>query len=196
MTCKSTLLNVLLIIFLSFLYSSIFADVIINIVDVDRKIMRVTYRLSYDEPGSTASIFPSSGYSFASGPIEVIEVIEKNTAQKLVYKIMPAPKANTLQAVKFYFPNPIPKGGNYIVEITVEAQTNNITKDEQGRYVFTYETSHNNAFFILPKGHAIVFCNYPVLVYEREGRTVVQVMKEKGRKELMIKTRAFKMENE
>jgi|GEM_PF-1752622 len=196
MTCKSTLVNVLLVIFLSFLYSSIFADVIITIVDVDKKIMRVTYNLLFDQPGLTEFIFPSSGYEFASGPIKVIEVIEKNTEQKLEYEIIPAPEANTLQAVKFYFPNPIPKGGNYRVEITVEAQTNNITKDKQGRYVFTYTTSHDNAFFILPKGHAIVFCNYPVLVYERVGRTVVQVIKGRGQKELMIKTRAFKMENE
>ena len=87
------------------------------------------------------------------------------------------------------YPNPVPKGGNYKLDVTIEAETEWISKDSKGKHVFTYKTGHV-AFFVLPKGHAVVYSNYPVLVYERRGNTVLQV-KESGTKELIFKTMAF-----
>ena len=179
-----------LVFLLGFIPNVTEADVTIRIVDLQSKIMRVTYTWIADVAGETYGIFPGgNGYEFASGPIKVISVIEKNTEQELDYEVVTAPKGGG-QSIKVIYPNPVPKGGNFKIEVTVEAKTNDISRDSKGRYVFTYRTAHV-AFFVLPEGHAIVYSNYPVLVYERKGRTVVQV-KETGMKKLIFKTRAFR----
>lgn len=166
-----------------------FADVTIRVTDLESKTMRVTYTWIADKAGSIKGIYPGgAGYGFASSPIRVVSVTEKNTEQDLDYQVVPAPQGGG-QSVRVIYPNPVPKGGNFRLQITVEAKTNDISRDSEGRYQFKYETGHI-AFFVLPEGHAIVYSNYPVLVYERKGRTVVQV-KESGRKDLIFKTRAF-----
>jgi hypothetical protein len=165
----------------------VFADVTIRVTDLPNRIMRVTYLWIYNKAGDTQ--FTTGGLNFAKSPLKIVNVIEKNTEQKLHAEVVAAEKVPNSQAVRITFPNPVPKGGNYKIEVTVEAETDGIRRDANGRYAFTYETAHT-AFFVLPKGHAIVYSNYPVLVYERKGNTVLQV-KESGKKKLIFKTRAF-----
>ncbi|WP_282016683.1 hypothetical protein [Marinifilum flexuosum] len=164
----------------------LFADVTIRIIDATKKIMRVTYTYTDSDAGANTLVFPTDGFPFANSPLKVISVIEKNTEQDLEYQVV---ERRNGQSVKVYYTSPIPNGGNYTIEITAEAKTDNISVDSQGRFVFTYETG-SKAFFVLPQGHAVVYSNYPVLIYERKGSTVCHV-RESGRKKLMFKTRAF-----
>jgi len=185
----------LLIIAISMLMVVGFADVTISVPDLDQKIMRVTYTIVDKDAGDTGLVFPNDGYDFAAGDIKVISVTELNTEQELEYKIVRAPKNESKQAVDITYPNPVPKGGSFKIQVTVEAPSKYISKDSKGRYVFSYSTSHPNLFFVLPKGHAIVYANYPVLVYEKKGHTVVQVhfgnsYSDKVQK-VIFKTRAF-----
>ncbi|BBO86148.1 hypothetical protein DSCO28_67140 [Desulfosarcina ovata subsp. sediminis] len=175
------------IILLVFLTNHALADVTIRVTNLPNRIMRVTYLWIYDKAGDTQ--FTTAGLLFAKSPLKIVNVIEKNTEQELHAEVVSADKQPNAQAVRVTFPNPVPKGGNYKIEITVEAETDGISRDANGRYSFTYETGHI-AFFVLPKGHAVVYSNYPVLVYERKGNTVLQV-KESGKKKLIFKTRAF-----
>lgn len=167
--------------------SSAYADVTIQIPNLGNKMMRVTYLFVETQSGSKE--MTTAALPFAKSPMKIVDAIEKNTDQELRAEVVPSKENPNLQAIRVIFPNPIPQGGNYKVELTVEAQTENISVDPEGRYVFTYSTGHE-AFFVLPKGHAVVYSNYPVLVYERKGNTVLQV-KEGGTKELIFKTRAF-----
>jgi hypothetical protein len=179
-------ISLMIVLFLTVL-SSAHADVTIQIPDLGNKMMRVTYLFVQTESGSKE--MTTAALLFAKSPMKIIDAIEKNTDQELRSEVVPSKENPNLQAIRVIFPNPIPQGGNYKVEVTVEARTENISVDSEGRYVFTYSTGHE-AFFVLPKGHAVVYSNYPVLVYERKGNTVLQV-KEGGTKELIFKTRAF-----
>ena len=165
------------------------ADVTIEVTDLEKKIMRVSYSITDNSAGNRSWTWPDNGLTYANSPLQNVSVIEKNTEQELDFTVVNAPRSNTHQALKIEYPNPIPKGGNYKLEVTAEATTEGITVDAKGRYVFRYSTGHI-AFFVLPKGHAIVYSNYPILVYEKKGRTVVQV-KDPGTKDLLFKTRAF-----
>jgi hypothetical protein len=136
-----------------------FADVTIRITDLPNRIMRVTYLWIYNKAGDTQ--FTTAGLKFAKSSLKIVNVIEKNTEQELQAEIIAAKQEPNAQAVRVTFPNPVPKGGNYKIEVTVEAQTDGISRDANGRYAFTYETIHT-AFFVLPKGHAVVYSNYPV----------------------------------
>ncbi len=164
--------------------TGVYADVTIRVTDTNKRIMRVTYLWTDSKAGATK--FEAGPLLFASTPIKVISVIEKNTEQDLEAKIF---QKDGKQWLLVEYPNPVPKGGNYKLDVTIEAETEWISKDSKGKHVFTYKTGHV-AFFVLPKGHAVVYSNYPVLVYERRGNTVLQV-KESGTKELIFKTMAF-----
>ncbi len=178
---------VLTLIFLVFIKISAFADVTIRVIDVKQKIMRVTYTWNCCIPGESSGVLPNLGYTFTKYPIKVISVIEKNTDQNIEFNIVS--KRNG-QALELFYPNPIPKGGSYTIEVIIEAKTDNIKIDSEGRYVFNYETTHE-AFFVLPEGHALVYANYPVLIYERKNSTACHI-NGTGKKNLIFKTRAYK----
>ena len=176
-----------------------FADVVIRVPDLDKRILRVTYTVAFDEPGSTETVFPNEGFDFATGELKVIKVAEEETGAELLYKIVTSPNDTNLKYLKIYFLKPIPQPKGlfndekevYKVKLTVEAVSDKITKDKDGRYVFLYTTSQENSYFVLPQGHVLVYCNYPVLVNEDAGQIFVQV-KQTGKKNLIFKTRALK----
>lgn len=164
--------KIALIIALCFLAVNIsFADVTIEITNLNQKIMRITYVLEETTERADDTTLPSNGFEFASGSIKVISVMELNTDQKLKYEIV---KINNKQSVKIYYPDPLPKGGNYKIECIVEAKSGNIKKTADGLYEFTYTTGHD-AYFILPGGHSVVYTNLPILLYDKDGRIVVLV---------------------
>ena len=162
-------------------------DLTIKVVDVDKKIIQVTYTWTMAYGGTTSAILPDHGCDFTTYPIKVISVYEKNTDQKLEYSIVDNVKG---QSLDIKYPSPIPIGGSYTMIVTIEAKTDNITIDSEGRYVFKYETSQN-PYFILPKGHFLVYSNYPVIMFERNGTTVCHV-KKNGRDVVIFKTKVPK----
>lgn len=148
-----------------------FADVTVEVTNLSRSMMRVTYVLEETLENAKDTTLPSNGFDFATGAIKVISVKELNTGQSLKYEII---KRNNLEAVKIYYPNPLPKGGNYKVECIVEAESDYIKKTADGLYEFTYTTGHD-AYFILPKDHAVVYSNLPIILYDKDGQIVVLV---------------------
>lgn len=188
------------VIFLISLVNIATADITISVQDLDKKILRVTYTIAFDKPGATDAIFPEQGFDFATGKLNVLKVTDFETGTELLHEIVTLPNDTNLKSLKIYFLKPIPepKGRGrhyeqevYKVKLTVEAETDKITKDKEGRYVFLFTTAHENSYFILPQGHVLVYCNYPVLVNEEEGQTFIQV-KQTGKKNLIFKTRVLK----
>ena len=165
-----------------------FADVTIEIMNLSQKTMRVTYILEETLENSKDTTLPSNGFEFASGSIKVISVRELNTEQPLKYEIV---KKNNLEAVKIYYPNPLPKGGNYRIECIVEAQSAFINKTADGLYEFSYFTG-NDAYFILPKDHAVVYSNLPIILYDKNGQIVVLVKEDEYfPHKIVLKTKSY-----
>ncbi len=181
------------------------AKVTIEVLDPAEWKYLVTYELKATEAHSTEYLFPSvPGFKSKSKVLEVLSITEKNTDQEFEYEIIPskdkdgAPIEGFFQ-VKAIFINPIPQGGHYILEYKVILYNEeDCFIDKDGRWRFQYETAHD-AFFVLPKGHAVVYSNFPVLIYEKRGRTVLQnkvqtdsKSKKKVRRKLIFKTHVLK----
>jgi hypothetical protein len=162
------------------------ADVRIQVANLKEKIMRVTYTWIFTTEGATQWVV-QVGEGFADGPLTVLSLKDKKTGENLRFKVVQyGGSAYRNQAVRMYFPNPIPKGGSYEVELTAEAVTKNITKDKKGLYVFRFDTAQA-ASFVLPEGHVLQYSNYTVKIQEQEGNRVLQV-KQLGEKSLIFKT--------
>ena len=181
------------------------AKVIIEVLDPAEWKYLVTYELKASKAHSTEHLFPSGlGLKSKSKILEVVSITEKNTDQEFEYEIIPgkdkdgAPVEGRYK-VKAIFINPIPQGGHYILEYRVILYNEeDCFIDKDGRWLFQYETTHD-AFFVLPKGHAVVYSNFPVLIYEKRGRTVLQnkvqidsKSKKKLKRKLIFKTYVLK----
>lgn len=154
-----------------------YASVTITVDDLSSGIMRVTYVYTMNNSGQTSDVYGASdGFSFASGPISVISVIDSKADIELEYELIEA--ENGGEALKVYYMNPGSREKTHEIKITMEASTDDIYKDDEDRWVVKYVTAHI-AFFIIPEDHAIVYCNFPILIYEKSGRTVVRIDHEK-----------------
>jgi len=169
------------------------AQVTIEPIDVDSGLLRVTYLVDHNEVGATSFVFPSNGYLFTNQPLSVIGVHEKNTQQELRHEVVPAaspgPGHAEAKSVRCLYTDPVPAGLGYKVEITIEARTDDISVEPDGRWVCSYETGWQTLNFVVPYGHALVYCNFPVLLSEVEGRTVARAQKSSEQQEVVFKTR-------
>jgi len=166
------------------------ADVGLKVTDLDSCILEVTYTFNANAGPSDETrefIFPDSGFVFATGPISVKNVFETETGKELAWEVIAAPKNPTFQSVKVFYSHLLSVSGTPTTLI-VEAKSANIFKDAEGRYVFKYKTSHRMTFEV-PDGHRLVYTNYPVTLYERDGHTYAEVASTE-RKNVIFKTRA------
>jgi uncharacterized phage protein gp47/JayE len=174
--------------------SSAFADVGIQIIDLEERKMLVTYLWNEERPGVTRAVYPEEGYLFASSPIEIVSAVERNSSRELKTAIVAPPNPQktdpALQSVLVYFASPVPQKASFLVEVSVQAKTDNISRDPDGNYIINYYTRHT-AFFKLPPGHEIIYCNYPLLIYQIGGSTIVRVNESATPKKLIFKIRSY-----
>lgn len=164
---------VYLLLFATFYNLAIADKITIEISNLEEKTMMVTYTRTAKKAGLNEYVYPTKGYPFTD-ELEVINVFENNTQQDLDYEIIQVRNSSARQTLKMLFSSPIPDGGSYEITTTVEGTSDNIVKELDGSYTFHYTTVHT-AYFILPEGYAITYANYPILTYEKDGRTVVEV---------------------
>ncbi|HHG74893.1 MAG TPA: hypothetical protein ENK22_07585 [Persephonella sp.] len=171
----------------------------IEILDLKTNLLRITETFYFSEPDKLKARFCSVSFSMLEDPVKVVSIIEKNTEQELDYDLIPKAGRNgkywTCDKLRslmlnIEFPNPVPHGGYYSVEVVLEGNSTNkyIYIDKKGRYVFKIP-ARGEIFFILPPNHTIVFSNYPVLIYEKKGRTVLHIENIKKTQTLIFKTR-------
>ena len=173
------------------------AEVTIRVPDADSTTMAVTYTVVAAAARSQIGIgeshketreyvFPTEGFEFASGPIIVSGVSESSSGKELAWEVVPAPGNASSEAIKIFYPHPLTLQGTKTT-FTVEARSRNVSKEDDGRFVFKYETSHKTTFEV-PEGHRLVYTNYPVTLYERDGLTYAEATGTE-RKSLLFKTR-------
>jgi hypothetical protein len=184
---SSFLLNALIV---SFSY----ADVGIQVIDLQEKQMLVTYLWKEDRAGITQAVFPDEGYFFANGPIEILSTVERNSDKKLQATVVP-PKVQleaypNRQSVLVHYPAPVPQNKFFLIEVSVKAKTDYISIDPDGNYVIEYKTTHT-VFFKVPSGHEIINCNYPLFIYQINNSTVARVNKSTSPKQLFFKIRPY-----
>jgi hypothetical protein len=173
------------------------AEVMIQVPDVDSATMRVTYTVTAAAGRSGTFggarketreyVFPTEGFSFASGPVTVGAVTESSSGKELAWEVVTAPGNASSEAIKIFYPHLLTRQGTKTT-FSVEARSRNVSKEDDGRFVFKYETSHKTTFEV-PKGHRLVYTNYPVTLYEKDGLTYAEATSTE-RKSLLFKTRA------
>ena len=152
----------------------------------------VTYDVNVTKAESTEYVFPNHGLISDDKKIDVVSVRETNANQKLEHEILPGIDSEKKPVpgryrVKAKFINPLPEKSVYTLEYKVILYNkNDCYVDEDGRWVFRYSTGHD-AFFVLPKNHVVVFADFPVVIFEQQGRTVL-VQKLPERRTFVIKT--------
>jgi hypothetical protein len=115
------------------------------------------------------------GYSKALiQSLEILEVRELDTDQELRFNyVVPknSPEEKTLRDVVWYYPNPIPSGGRVRVQIRGHMVAPRVYRSEPDKVEINYE-SREGTFVIIPLGYALTYANNPVIVYEKNARTV------------------------
>lgn len=156
---------------------SALARVTIEVLDPVAGKFRVTYEVPYTRPGSTESVFPPDGFQ-SERKLEVESVRERSTDQTLEFEVVDhegarGPVANTYQ-VKARFRNPIAEGGMYLIEYRlILYRKTDCRLDKNGRWTIRYTTARD-ALFVVPRHHRVVYCNHPVLIYEKKESTVLE----------------------
>jgi hypothetical protein len=153
------------------------ANVTIEVLEPQKGKFLVTYEIYSEKPNSSGQTI--SGLSSIENPPEVLSVIEKNSKQQLDYDVFPIRDTSGVfrgrYKVKANYKTPIPAGQYYIIEYRIILYNKkNCFVDQDENWVFQYETTHSQIFFILPKDHAIIYSNFSALIYEEDERTVVQ----------------------
>ncbi len=170
-----------------------FGDMRYEALDLSKSAMRLTYEIEDAQVGNKVFLFPSGGmiHDATKGKFEVESVFDIAAKRELEYVVVYDVKTND-PMVKITYSEPIKQGEKKTLQITVKVNMpeSNFTIDNDGRYVFIYETSH--AFeFMVPDNHYVVYTNQPVWVFEKSGKLIVQQLDKKPRK-IVIQTRAIK----
>ena len=160
--------------------SSVKADVTIEVIEPEKGKFLVTYDLQAKYPDDRYHKTLKDFKSYDRAPA-VISIREKNTGQEFKHDVMPSMKDDRIvkgmyDIAALYNTIPLPRGWNYNLEFKVFLYNKEDSfADEKGRWVFQYKTSQKNAFFVLPENHTVVYSNFPVLINEKKGRTVLHV---------------------
>jgi hypothetical protein len=162
------------------------AQLTFEVLDLSQSTVRRTYTRTTTRAGATSdSIGPIAD---AAGSLAVVSCREKNTQQSCEAEGFNDSRRGAW--IRYRFPNPVPSGGSFTVDVAFDYRSTGISRDQDGRFAFEFSTGQE-AFFVLPLGHALVYSNFPVLIYERDRSTVAQVKPSGGNRGLMFKTRSF-----
>ncbi len=106
--------------------------------------------------------------------IEILEVRELDTDQPLPFNYVSkgnAAAGSKLQDVVWYYPNPIPRGGRARVQIRGRMVAPKVYTGSGSMIEVKFE-SMEDVFVVAPVGFSLTYCNIPIIVYEKNARTV------------------------
>ena len=122
--------------------------------------------------------------------VEILEITELNTNQSLPFSyVLPSGEARSmpdLQDVVWYYPNPIPSGGNVRLLVRGRLVSEAVYRGDSTRIEFSY-ASNDEVLFVLPIGYAVTYSSNPIIVYEKDLRTVASFPRTNGRIALTAK---------
>jgi hypothetical protein len=161
------------------------ADVTLEVMNAEKGVFRVTYEVTDETANAESFILPSaldtrdqrmgSRYWGTFTQMKIEKITERNTGQDLIGEIVETRADGQIhRQIRVRYVNPIPRGGHYKLSITFIAASPELCyRDNDGRVVLKYATSHDT-FVILPLNHAPIYSSVPVLIYEKNRRTVLQ----------------------
>ncbi|HOJ59209.1 MAG TPA: hypothetical protein PK878_02895 [bacterium] len=181
---------VLVLLGISALGAGAWADMRYEVIDLQKRAVRLTYEIEDNKAGNQVFYFPTGGFihDASMGDIEVESVFDLSLKQEQPYE-MTQDKETGAPQIKITYSTPIPPGGKKRLQIAVKVHMPEslLTFDSQGRYQFTYETSH--AFeFIIPRNHCVVYTSHPVYIFEKGDKVFLQQM-DKTLRKLVFQTR-------
>jgi hypothetical protein len=167
------------------------AKVTVDILDPAEGKYLVTYEVSLPDANS---IFPSNGSPSKDQPLEVRSLIRKDSGVPVEYEIL-----------QFKDRSNKPVEGRYTIQSkhakpkktwsTFEYQLVLCNKsdcyiDSEGRLILLYETAQD-ATFVVPEGRTMLSANYPVVVIEQDGKTLLQQDQPKENKNALMRKFVF-----
>lgn len=166
------------------------ADMRYEVIDLQKRAVRLTYEIEDDKAGNRVFYFPTGGFihDASMGVLEVESVFDLNSKQEQSFELT-RDQENGAPQLKITYSSPISQGHKKKLQIAVKVNMpmSLLSFDNQGRYQFTYETSH--AFeFIIPQNHYVVYTSHPVLIFEKGDRVFLQQLDKTSRK-LVFQTR-------
>ncbi|MFB3788118.1 MAG: hypothetical protein ACE15F_17295 [bacterium] len=169
------------------------ADMRYEVIDLQKRAVRLTYEIEDDKAGNQVFYFPTGGFihDASMGVLEVESVFDLTAKQEQPYE-MTRDKETGAPQIKISYSTAIPKGSKKRLQIAVKVNLPEslLSYDSQGRYQFTYETSH--AFeFIIPRNHCVVYTSHPVFIFEKGDKVFLQQMDKISRK-LVFQTRPLR----
>lgn len=140
-----------------------------------------TWQGELDDARATAhrlSRMDAFRYAFDDGLIsslEILEITELNTNQRLAFNYVllrsDAPPVPGLSDVIWYYPNPIPAGGEVRLLVRGRIESTAVFRGDAERIEFAFRSS-DEVLFVLPTGYAVTYSSNPIIVYEKDARTV------------------------
>lgn len=175
------------------LVAGAWADMRYEVIDLQKRAVRLTYEIEDSKAGNQVFYFPSGGFihDASMGVLEVESVFDLNSKQEQAFELT-RDKDSGAPQLKITYLKPVAAGGKMKLQIAVKVNMPEslLSFDNQGRYQFTYETSH--AFeFIIPKNQFVVYTSHPVFVFEKGDKVFLQQMDKTSRK-LVFQTRPIR----
>ena len=159
-----------------FALSISWSDVTVQVLDISKRLVRLTYDVADDQVGNRLFIFPQGGFVH-DGPFEsfqVESVFDPNTKEELNCAVQRVEGTGAPQ-LRIQYRNPVPDGGRQLLSITVHVimPERDLSIDDQGRLTLSLETSHPFTLAV-PEGYYVTYCNQPVWIFERASVQYVQ----------------------
>lgn len=151
------------------LTSAAMADVTIQMLDPETKMLRISYIITDVDAGAKELVFPPSGFDFAAGALKVLTAFNVDTMEVLKVEPVTVAGKKVPTAVRIDYGRPIPQGEKLTLRFTVEIPSASFHTDSAGRWVLDYTTSHELRF-VVPRGHQLVWASTPVRIEEDGGQ--------------------------
>ncbi len=175
----------------------------LRVLDLENAILEVTHQLEYgrqstrileDEAGDRYAVLNNKGYAFATGPVQIHSVTNRETGEPIRYQLVPsvgftgeAPN----ELLRVYLPESYQQGDLLQVDIIASAEArDDIKQVENGEWVFTFKSGFRGQFE-LPSGHSLVESSQPGYFTERDGYLVWNMDYLDRRMDFEIRTRTM-----
>lgn len=167
-----------------FLTGSSFAAIRFELLNMEKREVRIIYELEDTLAGNKVFLFPEEGMHHDStvGDFVVESIFDIDTKREQAYEVELVEKTK-LPRVKITYDEPIKENEKKVLQISfrLNLPKEMLIVDNQGRVTLDYETSH--AFeFLTPIGYYLVFTNQPVWLFEKGNQVIVQQLDKKSRK--------------
>lgn len=155
--------------------ASVWADLTYEVINADKRQVRLAYDLVDSQAGNQTFLFPERGFVHEGEKesFRVEAVLDPDTQEHLDFWIEYMPDTG-YPRLKIRYNRPVAPGKSQPLQIvahTIVAKED-LYIDALNRLVLSYETSHPT-IFVMPKGFMLTETNQPVWLYEKDERYFV-----------------------